>query len=171
MYVKANITRTDILRAYTYMQFGLKLNLWSLIIFFILIFTFFYFSLSEHKQVSIFVVAIMALFVTILATVVSLIFGNIIILCTSSEKAGALGKHEFIILSEGLQEKTKANDTLIKWNRIGSVKKTRYFILIQINAFLFHLIPRRSFDDQASYDKFWTELLSYHTAAKKNPQG
>lgn len=75
-----------------------------------------------------------------------------------NKRSGILGEHEFTIEDEGLFEKTDANETLTKWPSITSMRKTKNFILIRINNYLFHILPRRAFSNERHYDEAWAEL-------------
>ena len=50
----------------------------------------------------------------------------------------------------GLREQTEANDTLNYWSAIQKIDKTKSAITVQMNAWLFHILPRRAFDGQRS---------------------
>ncbi len=87
-----------------------------------------------------------------------LIFGTIIsmvfILTTSTKSNGILGKHEYEITSEGLLEKTNANEGLSKWSGIREVRKVGSFLLFRISGYLFHVIPSRSFESEKAFLEF-----------------
>jgi uncharacterized membrane protein len=80
------------------------------------------------------------------------------ILASSSLKTGVLGRHEFEIRSDGLFERTVANEQLSKWSGIAAVEDVNSFIYVKINGYLFHIIPRRSFATATEYDEFFTAL-------------
>lgn len=80
------------------------------------------------------------------------------ILATSSKKAGVLGHHEYEIRSDGLFERTTANEQLSKWSGIAEIQRTASFIYVSINGYLFHIIPRRSFASAQQYDEFFAQL-------------
>ena len=83
-----------------------------------------------------------------------LIFSLVSIIFLSSEKNGILGKHEYQVTTEGLHEKTSANEGLNKWEGIIHIRITGSYILFQISDYLFHVIPKRSFESQESYQQF-----------------
>jgi hypothetical protein len=93
--------------------------------------------------------------------VISLLF----ILLTSTEKGGILGSHTYQLAPEGLHESTPVNVTLQKWAAIQSVGKSPNFIYLRINSYLFHLIPRRSFDTQQEFESFWAHLRKFREGA------
>lgn len=83
-----------------------------------------------------------------------LIFSLISILFLSSEKDGTLGKHEYQVTTEGLHEKTSANEGINKWEGIMKIRTTNSYILFQISSCLFHVVPKRSFTSKESYEQF-----------------
>ena len=171
MHVKTKLTKKDVLHMNLYLSFRMKSNLYSFILLFVFFLVLGLLNIPIDKETSLLAITITAALGAVVGWIAGFIVALLFVLCASTDKAGITGEHEFYILPEGLQEETKANKTLIKWHGIKALRKTKKFILVQINAYLFHLIPRRSFDNQDSYDKFWTEIFTYHTAAKKNPQG
>jgi len=94
------------------------------------------------------------------AIIISAIILLIILLniAFASRKDGILGIHVFRIEEDGLREITEANDSLAKWSGIKSIKKYKKYIVVQINRYMFHIIPARSFPIKADYDSFYNEL-------------
>ena len=80
------------------------------------------------------------------------------VLASSSQKVGVLGRHEYEIRPDGLFERTEANEQLSKWSGIASVIRLDHAILVQMNAYLFHIIPKRSFPSGGEYDQFFEQL-------------
>ena len=78
----------------------------------------------------------------------------------SNSKSGVLGKHEYVITDEGLSERTKSNESLIKWSGIDEVKINKSYIFVRINQYLFHMVPRRSFSSLAKFEEFGNILTS-----------
>jgi len=89
--------------------------------------------------------------------IISLIF----ILFSSSDNNGTLGKHNYKITSNGLFEKTKVNEGLSKWEGIQEIKVMGSYALFQISGYLFHVIPKRSFASEESYNSFVETSLDY----------
>ena len=90
----------------------------------------------------------------LVATLVAWLWNLGCILLMSNSKSGVLGKHEYLITEEGLSESTEANDSLIKWSGIDDVKINKNYILVRVNQYLFHMLPRRSFSSLAKYEEF-----------------
>jgi hypothetical protein len=88
-------------------------------------------------------------------TIVSTIF----ILFSSKESNGVLGPHECQILAEGFAERTSANEGISKWAGIQSIRVVGPYVCIQISSFLFHIVPRRSFQDDAEFREFHERLI------------
>jgi YcxB-like protein len=83
-----------------------------------------------------------------------IIISMVLILTTSSKANGILGEHEYEITPEGLLEKTNANEGLSRWSGIQEVRKAGSFILFRISGYLFHIIPRRSFETDEDFHEF-----------------
>jgi len=93
--------------------------------------------------------------------VVYLILTGCIQALTVNERAGVLGKHRYTLRHDGLFELTQANESLHKWSSIESVLKTKNWILVRINHYLFHIIPRRFFVSQLDSDRFADQIASH----------
>ena len=87
-----------------------------------------------------------------------IVFSLIFVLLNSDTNSGVLGKHTYSIEDAGIREQTVANDTLNYWHAIQSIDKTKLAITIQINVWLFYILPRRAFSGQADYDRFYDAL-------------
>jgi hypothetical protein len=80
------------------------------------------------------------------------------ILSVANQKTGVLGEHEFEIRSDGLFERTSANEGLNRWKGIQSVSRSGNQIHVRINAFLWHVIPRHGFKSDEEFHRYF-ELL------------
>lgn len=89
------------------------------------------------------------------------VFQLVCILFMSKESNGILGKHEYEINSEGLYEKTNANEGIQKWQGVSSVRKTNSFILLQVSGYLFHVFPKRCFDSLDHFQEFYEQSKQY----------
>ena len=79
----------------------------------------------------------------------------------SSAKNGVLGEHSYTLLPEELIEKTSANESLNKWHGVVSVKLAGSYLLIQVAACLFHVIPKRSFDSSEQFEEFTSQAIAH----------
>lgn len=77
----------------------------------------------------------------------------------ANRQSGVLGTHNYTITGEGLFECTEANEALVKWSGICSVKITKNHIFVGINSYLFHVLPKRSFSTEKEYCEFGEALL------------
>lgn len=156
MKLKINLNRADLIWLNLYVAYKSPSN-WSFVVFVWLGMSGMYFyrkglSQSTGKIVEqlllnagvSFVIAVSMFLLTIIFTVVS-----------STRKAGVLGVHEYYIKENGLLEITEANETLVKWIGIKSIVKTKRFILVQINWYLFHTLPARCFSSNAEFEEFY----------------
>ncbi len=82
------------------------------------------------------------------------LYSIISIIFVSTKKNGILGIHEYEITSEGLYEKTYANEGLSRWEGIKEIKVLNSYILFQISGYLFHVIPKNSFDSGKLFTEF-----------------
>lgn len=95
--------------------------------------------------------------------IVSLLFVSF----TSSAKSGVLGRHIYRLTEEGLHESTVANEGTQKWQGIQAVGKSRHFIFLRINGYLFHFIPRRAFGTEQQFESFWVKARDYWQLAQQ----
>lgn len=80
------------------------------------------------------------------------------ILLHATEQAGATGDHVFEISDEGFRERTPYNDSLHAWCGLQKPLRSSDLILVRINAFLVHVIPRRIFARDEDFEAWWTEI-------------
>lgn len=97
---------------------------------------------------------------------VGLVISLIFILFTSSQSNGILGAHEYEITSNGLFEKTDANEGLNKWAGIQEIRKVGPFLLFKISGYLFHVLPKRSFASEKEFQEFMELAMSTWRASK-----
>jgi hypothetical protein len=71
---------------------------------------------------------------------------------------GVLGTHEFALTNEGIWEKTSANESLVKWLSIKSIRATGRAFLIELPMGSLHIIPFRAFADKAECEHFLHEF-------------
>jgi hypothetical protein len=88
------------------------------------------------------------------AVVFGLLFGMVGVVLQASKMPGMLGRHEYSFVTAGLMERTDANETLIKWGGARSVIRTNEFVQIEIAPGFAHIVPRRAFYDDATFEQF-----------------
>lgn len=166
MQVKLDVTRRDIVSFNVSKLFRLKSNL---VVFAFLLLIAIVASwrgaVSEGGDVSWVVVALGALVGSVAGFAAIFLCSMVFILLGSNTKSGVLGEHIYTIEERGLREQTEANDTLNFWPSILKIEKSRSAISVQINAWLFHLMPRRSFNNDVEFHAFFDELKSRHLAS------
>lgn len=91
---------------------------------------------------------------------ISLVF----VLVSSTSKSGVISDHTFTIEDVGLREQTDANDTLNYWSAIKKIEKARAAIYVQINPWLFYVLPRRAFGSDQRFEAFFAALVAGHKA-------
>jgi hypothetical protein len=120
---------------------------------------------NSVKQVALAVAA--GLIVGIIALAIAFAACLPFILLTSNQQSGVLGEHTYTLTENGLHERTPVGDSLQKWIGIKSVKKVNGFILLQINGYLFHIIPRRAFTTDEAFEAFFRAAQSHAKAERK----
>jgi hypothetical protein len=169
MNVKVVINRSDLVWMNVYLAYRAPAN-WSFLLFIWLGMSGMYLyrkGLSQGVQgiaEQLIYNAAISLFAVVAMLVLSVTFTVI----SSSKKSGVLGEHEYGIKEDGLLETTEANETLVKWTSIKSIIKTKNFALVQINWYLFHFIPSRSFSSQGEFEGFVSELNGKINASNKS---
>jgi len=160
MKLKVEIFRSDMLLMNLYLVWRSSSN-WSSLLFFWTLLTGIYFFNNGFSQ------SAYTITVTLLWNLV-VVFGIIFILLalsivltvlSSSKKNGVLGEHEYEIRTNGLFESTEANETLVKWNSIKRIIKSKNYIFIEVSLHLFHIFPRRYFGLEDEFTKFYNEVL------------
>ena len=110
-----------------------------------------------------------ALISSLIGGVAALILGflssMIFILLSSSIKSGVLGPHTYSIDQEGLREVTPVNEGLQKWLGVQEVGRSKRFLFIRINGYLFHLIPRHAFSSDEEFNAFGTAAYNFWKSA------
>ena len=159
MQVELDVTRRDIVWLNVTKLFRLKPNL-NLLVIILLGVSFFAWRKSVWSGVEIdwILVFISSLAAFLGIFLISLVF----MLLGSTAKSGVVGLHKFTIEDAGLREQTSANDTLNYWSGIKKIEKTRAAINVQINPWLFYVMPRRAFGSNEKFDAFFDALVSRH---------
>ena len=73
----------------------------------------------------------------------------------SASTPGVYCVHDFEVRDEGLFESTTANQTLTYWSVIPRVNKSNHYIVIFPAWWHTHIIPRRAFLDEDSFEAFF----------------
>jgi hypothetical protein len=93
-----------------------------------------------------------------------MLFCLIWILAVANQKSGVLGEHEYEIRTDGLFEKTSANESLNRWRGIQAIGRSREQIHVRV-GYLFHVIPKRSFRSEDDFDRYFEQLRQHWQAA------
>jgi YcxB-like protein len=89
------------------------------------------------------------------ATVVALAISLLYVVAAAGHGTGVLGRHTYTVTADGLFERTAANETLVKWGGVRDLRRTASAIYVGVAPAMYHVIPRRAFDGDASYESFW----------------
>ena len=80
------------------------------------------------------------------------------VLMQAASEPGVLGRHSYSIEDDGLRVRTDAADVLNYWHSIKSADKSRRAIVLEVSGWSYLTLPRRSFENDAQYDAFFSEL-------------
>ncbi len=86
----------------------------------------------------------------------ALIFG--LVALASSEKSG-LGRHTFQIERDIFRATNELGENAIKWKGVDRVRKTKNYIYVRLNYYMYFLLPRRCFEHQNEFDNFYLLLM------------
>lgn len=78
-----------------------------------------------------------------------------------------LGKHEYVLSSEGLYEKTPTSECLSRWEGITRVKIAGSYLAFQISGRLVHIVPARSFESKDKFREFVSLSVQYWQHAQR----
>lgn len=158
MHLHINLRKSDIAHANVLLLAKSPGTFMGITIFILAIGAYLFFTRSpeEPRDWLIFVIASMVggFFAFLASCCVSLLW----VLTQSTDKAGVTGEHLFEITEQGFREKTSQNDSVQAWSGLWKPLRSRKLILVRLNGYLFHALPRRAFKDDVEYEAWWSEL-------------
>ena len=127
-----------------------------------------YLSIEPFPQDGVLVTAFVLAFaiLTSIGFVLFLFVSSLIGAMAATGRAGVLGKHRYTLREDGIFEATDANESLHKWAGLHSVIRTRKWLFVRINHYLFHMIPARAFEGPAEFQDFAEALEARFEAAR-----
>jgi hypothetical protein len=158
MQLRVHLGKSDIARANILLLVKSPSSLKSIGIFVLGIGTLLYFMRPPETPIAWFVLAIGAALGGLVAFLVSCSISLLWVLKNSTDKAGVTGEHLYEITDRGFREKTPQNESVQAWSGMWRPLRSNQLILVRINAYLFHALPRRAFANDAEYDHWWSEL-------------
>jgi hypothetical protein len=164
--VIATVTRGDILRMNLHLFPRIKAN-WIMLAA-LVAFAFAFLIYDDRRPVAAAMLGsnlLWALFAGFCALLGSVLFCVIWVLAVANQKSGVLGEHEYEIRSDGLFEKTVANEGLNRWGGIQTISRSRDQIHVRVSAYLFHVIPKHSFRSDEDFDRYFEQLRHHWQAA------
>ena len=156
-----HITRLDLVRLNLWALFRLRANLIFLAVVAVGVFVYLTVSRTPATPTAWAIVVFSSLAGALVGLLAGFVVSLVCILLSSSQKAGVLGKHIYTVTEQGLHEKTEANETTQKWSGIQSLHKSRSYLFIRVNSFLFHLIPKRALSSEEEFEEFWSKADAY----------
>ena len=154
MQLRVHLSRSDIARANVLLLAKSSSSLKGIGVFILVIGALLYFARPPDNPTAWLVLAIGAAIGGLLAFLVSCSISLLWILKNSTDKAGVTGEHLFEISEQGFREKTAQNESVQAWSGLWKPLRSNQLILVRINAYLFHVLPRRAFADDAEYDQW-----------------
>jgi len=163
--VQVNIRRTDIAALNLYLMPRARANLVFLAVVTAAIFVFIAAQQPSFSPLNLAIALVSSLIGGAAALVLGLVTSLIFILLPSNTHGGVLGLHTYTIDQEGLHEVTSANEGLQKWTGVQEVGRSKRFVYIRINGYLFHLIPRHAFASDQEFKQFGDTAYSLWKSA------
>lgn len=168
MEIETDITRADLIKLNLFLLPREKSNRVTVAVLAAGIFIYLLISKQPNSLSSLGVAAGAAIGGGVAGLLAGFLISLLFITLTSNMKNGVLGRHTYRLTEEGLHESTAANEGLQKWHGIQTVGKSKSFIFLRINGYLFHLIPRRAFGTAQEFESFWAKARDYW---KKGTEG
>ena len=165
MQVQVNIRRIDVIAFNLFLLPRARANLIFFVAVAIGIFTFLIAQQSSLSTANIVIALISSVIGGAAALLLGFLGSLIFVLLSSSVKSGVLGLHTYNIEPEGLREITAVNEGLQKWTGIQEVARSKRFLYIRINGYLFHLIPRHAFSSDHEFNEFGAAAYNNWKAA------
>ena len=79
---------------------------------------------------------------------------SVVGLLRSLRSKGVLGKHEYTISDNGLEERTNVNHDTCTWENVIKISESKSYIFIKLYEGRVHVIPKRSFLNKTQYEEF-----------------
>ncbi|MFA9273836.1 MAG: YcxB family protein [Candidatus Aquirickettsiella gammari] len=159
MKIDIELTRKDLLALNIHLYPRMKANWISLGLIIISIAIFLAISKKPNDFSGYFSLAVSSVLGGLGGVIIVLIINLISMQLTIGKKSGVLGTHQFELLKEGIRESTSVNESLQRWESIIEIKIYGSFLLVRINNYLVHVIPKRAFKNQEAFEDFYNEAL------------
>lgn len=162
MKVETNIKKTDIIYMQYYFIPRLKKNIFMYFVLFLLPILSSGDMIKEHGVFA----SIVSAF--ILVNIIFFTVYTVLILISSlflTKARGDIGKQLIEVDDVYFSETTAGTQTKTKWIGIDKLFKSKRYIYVMISGFRAHIIPKRSFENDAQFESFW-QLINKHYANK-----
>ncbi|MDH5181222.1 MAG: YcxB family protein [Gammaproteobacteria bacterium] len=164
MEISANISRLDLFKMQYILLFKLRANYFFIALLYLVA------GLASFKLLAAGDVAVWVWTWLLIGSVIFLITFNLIIfiqLVSATAEKGWIGETLFRLEDESFYEKTAGTETRTRWQAIIQVYRTKNFILVRINAYRIHIIPKRAFANDNEFEKFYNRLVEKVKNAKQ----
>jgi YcxB-like protein len=85
----------------------------------------------------------------------------------NGEEYGLTGEHTITLSPDGLQERTRVNDSITDWAGLHSIDASQSHIFIYTQPAMAHIIPRRAFPSERDADEFLNTARQYFEEARE----
>lgn len=161
MKVESNIKKIDII----YMQYYLMPRLKTNIVMYFVLFLLSAFSSIDLIKSNFFIFVLSVFCVTslwFLLFYTAIVFMQLLFL---RKDKGCIGEQLIEVDDVYFSETTAGTQTKTKWIGIDKLFKSKRYIYVMISGFRVHIIPKRSFENDAQFEAFW-QLINTHCASK-----
>ena len=162
MYASANVLRSDLAKVQLVFLFRLMPNYFL----YLMIFLGTAYGGRELLCEGITLYLVMVVLVASLVFLAFLAIGIGLTCIFASEEQGFIGDQEFAIEDSGFREKAGGSETFTEWRGIKRVLLSKTYVFVQISGYRVHVIPKRSFQSETSFEDFGKELRSRLNAAQ-----
>ena len=165
MDIQVDIERKDLVALNLYLFPRLRGNWITLGVLAVGIFTYIFLTQKPTTPYNFVIAAFASGIGGIAGVLVGCIVSVVMMLLMVGKKSGVLGRHHYTLTDLGLREVTDANESVHKWSGIQDIIKLPRYILLQINGYLFHVVPQRAFANEEQFLAFYEKARALHNAA------
>lgn len=161
MNIKADLTRFDVAAVYLMLAMRLKIKYFAALAaafacFMVLSRDCLFDFWSCHPIAN----GLISLAAGLLYFTVSTLWPLLSVLMRATEAAGILGGFEMKVNDDGVFVQNKSGHGLSHWNRFRHVGTVGPYLVLQLNNYTHHIVPKRCFPNPAAYDDFVSHAVA-----------
>ena len=165
MKIDIEIKRKDLTALSFYLFPRMKANWIMLVVMIFLIAAFLFITKKPIDFIGYVVLTICSILGGLVGIALGFVINLVTMLLTIGKKSGILCLHHYELVPEGIKETTEANESLHRWSSIVTIGTHGNYLLFRINNYLFHIIPRRAFENEESFKAFYSEAVRLKSSA------